>query len=52
LPMSFKLSSLIWKPFFQQQLNLDEMESCYPARLSAVHRSCAELWSEVAEQYI
>ncbi len=28
-----------WKPFFQQQLSLDELEACWVVRVCAVHRS-------------
>ena len=31
--------SLGWKPFFMQQLTLDELETCVPTRVIALHRS-------------
>lgn len=39
------LHELGWKPFFQQQLSLEELESYQPARVSAQHRSLLELLS-------
>jgi len=47
---SFSLSQLGWKPFFQQQLSLDEWEHCKPVRVSAVHRSTVELLTEQGSQ--
>jgi ribosome biogenesis GTPase len=41
-----------WKPFFQQQLNLDELETCYAARIAQLQRSNVVLWSEQGEQML
>ena len=40
------LQKLGWKPFFQQQLTLDELEHCDPVRVMAVHRSQLEVTGE------
>lgn len=40
------LTSLGWKPFFQQQIELDELEITHPARISAVHKSSLALVHE------
>jgi ribosome biogenesis GTPase len=34
-----RLHQLGWCPFFQQQLNEQELEGCVPGRITAVHRS-------------
>ncbi|SHG80512.1 ribosome small subunit-dependent GTPase A [Ferrimonas marina] len=39
------LNTLGWKPFFQQQLTLEQWEYC-PARVTAVHRNRVELLTE------
>lgn len=39
------LFELGWKPFFQQQLTLEELESFQPARVAAQHRSQLEIIS-------
>jgi ribosome biogenesis GTPase len=44
--------ALGWKPFFQQQLTLDDWDTCYMARVSQVHRSQIVTWSERGEQHI
>lgn len=41
-----------WKPFFQQQLNLEELETCYAARIAQLQRSNVVLWSERGEQML
>ncbi len=33
------LTHLGWRPFFQQQLTLEELEACHPARIVEQHRS-------------
>ena len=40
------LSRLGWSPFFQQQLTLEEWDTCSPARVVAQHRSHIELICE------
>lgn len=37
------LGALGWKPFFQSQLDLDELETTIPARIAAVHRGRIDL---------
>jgi ribosome biogenesis GTPase len=46
---SFNLSQIGWKPYFQQQLDLDDLESGFPARVAVVHRSRLVLWAESGE---
>ena len=43
---SYSLSQLGWKPFFQQQLTLDELDSHIVSRVVAQHRSSIELLTE------
>lgn len=43
---SITLSQLGWKPFFQQQLSLEDWENHQPARIIAHHRSHFELLTE------
>lgn len=45
-----QLQRLGWKPFFQQQLTLDELNDCEPLRVMAVHRSQLDLAGEVGER--
>nr|WP_282449919.1 ribosome small subunit-dependent GTPase A [Microbulbifer sp. CAU 1566] len=44
------LRQLGWKPFFQQQLSLDELNDCVPVRVMAVHRSQIEVSGEEGEE--
>jgi ribosome biogenesis GTPase len=46
---TISLSQLGWKPFFQQQLYLDDLENKQIARVINVHRSNIELISEQGE---
>lgn len=46
------LDALGWKPFFQQQLSLDEYEHCEPVRVMAVHRNRLEVAGESGESSI
>ncbi len=48
--MTKSLCELGWKPFFQQQLTEKEMESCFPARITAHHRSQIITESDHGEQ--
>lgn len=48
--MSISLSELGWKPFFQQQLSLDDLSQCYPARVAESQRGHLTLWSEQGEE--
>lgn len=41
-----QLHRLGWKPFFQQQLSLDELELAEPVRVMAVHRNQLEVAGE------
>ncbi|MGI9283583.1 MAG: ribosome small subunit-dependent GTPase A [Endozoicomonas sp.] len=43
MSITFSLSQLGWRPFFQQQLTLEEWESSQPARVMAVHRSSLDV---------
>ncbi|WP_062260247.1 ribosome small subunit-dependent GTPase A [Endozoicomonas arenosclerae] len=43
MSITFSLLQLGWRPFFQQQLTLDEWETTTPARVTAVHRSNIDL---------
>jgi ribosome biogenesis GTPase len=47
--MSISLSELGWKPFFQQQLSLDDLTESYPARVAESQRGHLTLWSEQGE---
>lgn len=46
------LSILGWRPIFQQQLSLDELESSYPARITSQHRSEYIVQSEQGEIHL
>ena len=46
----YTLSQLGWSPFFQQQLSLDECETCVPARVVSQHRSYLVLYTERGKQ--
>lgn len=39
-----------WQPFFQQQLDTNELVACYPARIAQIHRNHCVVWSERGEQ--
>jgi ribosome biogenesis GTPase len=43
---SFSLSQLGWRPFFSQQLSLDELSSAFPARVVSVHRNALDIVTE------
>ena len=45
-----RLRQLGWKPFWQQQLTLDELGDCEPVRVMAVHRSQIEVSGESGEE--
>ncbi|MRI35130.1 ribosome small subunit-dependent GTPase A [Endozoicomonas sp. OPT23] len=45
----FSLQQMGWRPFFQQQLTLDEWEATHPAKVMAVHRSILEVSTEAGE---
>ncbi|WP_288131309.1 GTPase RsgA [Microbulbifer sp.] len=44
------LNELGWKPFFQQQLSLDELTDCDPVRVMAVHRSQIDVAGDAGEE--
>ncbi|MGR5148233.1 ribosome small subunit-dependent GTPase A [Photobacterium alginatilyticum] len=46
------LPELGWKPFFQQQLSLDEWETTHIARVMAQHRSQLTIMTEQGEQHL
>ncbi|MFV8781339.1 ribosome small subunit-dependent GTPase A [Microbulbifer sp. SA54] len=46
------LRQLGWKPFFQQQLSLEELGDCDPVRVMAVHRSQIEVAGERGEESV
>lgn len=49
---SITLSQLGWKPFFQQQLTLEEWEQCRVGRVVAQHRANIELLTEQGKQQL
>ncbi|WP_299018579.1 ribosome small subunit-dependent GTPase A [uncultured Photobacterium sp.] len=49
---SISLPELGWKPFFQQQLSLEEWETCLIARVMAQHRSQLSLMTELGEHHL
>ena len=44
-----ELLELGWRPFFQQQISLDELDTCTVARVVEVQRSGQTLWHEAGE---
>ncbi|MEE4144856.1 MAG: ribosome small subunit-dependent GTPase A [Halieaceae bacterium] len=48
----FTLASLGWRPFFQQQLSLEEWELAVPARILEQHRTELELATEYGMQIL
>ncbi|MCF2947864.1 ribosome small subunit-dependent GTPase A [Paraglaciecola aquimarina] len=48
----YSLSQLGWKPYFNQQLNLDELENCAPFRVVQVFRNRLLVWGENVEKSI
>ncbi len=46
------MQQLGWKPFFQQQLTLEELTDCVPVRVMAVHRSQLEVAGERGEEVL
>lgn len=46
------LRRLGWKPFFQQQLSLDELTDCEPVKVMAVHRSQIEVTGERGDEAV
>lgn len=50
--MQLSLEQLGWSPYYQKQLTAEEVRQCYPARISTILRSHAELWSQHGSQQI
>lgn len=50
--LSLSLPQLGWRPFYQQQLDWDEMERTLPARISEHHRSGYICWTENEEIHL
>lgn len=46
------LRKLGWKPFFQQQLSLDELNDCEPVKVMAVHRSQIEVRGDAGDEAV
>lgn len=46
------LRKLGWKPFFQQQLSLDELSECAPVKVMAVHRTQIEVAGDAGEEVV
>ena len=46
------LRKLGWKPFFQQQLSLEELNDCVPVKVMAVHRSQIEVSGEAGDEAV
>ncbi|ADZ89441.1 ribosome small subunit-dependent GTPase A [Marinomonas mediterranea] len=48
----YSLSQLGWTPFFQQQLSLEELSYCIPARLAGQHRGHLDFYSDQGKQRV
>lgn len=46
---SYSLSQLGWRPFFSQQITLEEAATLAPARVTAVHRTVLEVLTQAGE---
>ncbi len=46
---AFDKVTLGWKPFFQEQLDRETTNDCYPGRISLIHRSHCVVWSDKGE---
>ncbi|MCQ3828921.1 ribosome small subunit-dependent GTPase A [Microbulbifer elongatus] len=51
-PSNSPLQALGWKPFFQQQLRLEELAECEPVKVMAVHRSQVEVTGDAGDEAI
>jgi ribosome biogenesis GTPase len=49
---SLALPSLGWRPFYSQQLTLEDLEHAYPARVAAVQRSLLVVLAESGEHQV
>lgn len=50
--MDYSNRQLGWKPFFQNQITLDELENSFPARISKIYRTKVLIWSQQGEQEV
>lgn len=48
----FSLLQLGWRSFYSQQLTLEELDSCWPARVVGVHRSAITVLGERGESSV
>ena len=46
------LQALGWKPFFQQQLSLEELNECAPVKVMAVHRSQIDVTGDTGDEAV
>lgn len=46
------LAQLGWRPFYSQQLTLEDLDESFPARVSAVQRSLVTVLAETGEQQV
>ncbi|WP_231758349.1 ribosome small subunit-dependent GTPase A [Microbulbifer elongatus] len=51
-PSNSPLQALGWKPFFQQQLSLEELAECEPVKVMAVHRSQVEVTGDAGDEAV
>jgi ribosome biogenesis GTPase / thiamine phosphate phosphatase len=47
----FDKLTLGWKPFFQDQLDREAANDCFPGRISLIHRNHCVLWSAKGEHH-
>ncbi len=48
----YKLADLGWSHFFQQQLSLEELDSCIPARVFALHGQIIDIISQYGREQV
>jgi ribosome biogenesis GTPase len=51
-PKTNSLAQLGWRPFYSQQLTLEDLNESFPARVSAVQRSLVTVLAESGEQQV
>jgi ribosome biogenesis GTPase len=49
---AFSLSQLGWRPFFAQQITLDDLDAAFPARVAVVQRTLLTVLSESGEHEV
>ena len=49
MPTTLSITNLGWRPFFQQQLSLDEWETARPARIVEQHKTLIHLAAETGD---